>query len=155
MFRTIFLVGFILSLGACAQNSGKSKFPEGLSLGVTDAYENDQAILLYYFDSKSSGSEAYADWVTYLEDFKRSEGADFYVQSFEFSELSSLVESAAAVIDFSLFIKAGHPSYLYSDVIVEPQVYRAVFHSYSSQEITDEDRAFMPEKVDLLLSRSK
>ncbi len=155
MVRIIFLFGLILSLGACAQHSERSELPAGLSQDIKDAYDSDQAILLYYFDPKARESEAYADWSAYLENFKRSEGADFYIRSFDISELRSLVDNTKSVIDFSLFIKDGHPSYLYSDVILEPQVYRAVFHSYSGQQMTEEDRAFVPEQVDLLMMGSK
>lgn len=149
MICIIFLFGLILSLGACGQHAEKPELPENLSQDIKDAYDNDQAILLYYFTPKTKGTEAYADWSAYLDDFKRSLGADFYIRSFDISELRSLVKNTSSVEDFSLFLKDGHPTYLYPDVILEPQVYRAVFHSYSGQPITDEDRAFMPEKVDL------
>lgn len=67
MVRTIFLLGLILSLGACAQHSERSELPAGFSQDIKDAYDSDQAILFYYFDPKAKGSEAYVDWSAYLK----------------------------------------------------------------------------------------
>ena len=150
MLRLIFLLSLCLNLSACVQSPKKTILPAELSSEIRAAYEAGQAILLYRFDPLGFDSEAYADWHAYLTDFKKAEGNEFFTQEIDATVLQKLVPDSKEEIDFSLFIKKGQPSYLYPDVILEPQIYLAVFHVYSGNATTDEDAAFMPPKVDLL-----
>lgn len=151
MLRLLFLMGIFLALSGCSQNSEKTYLPTQLSPEIKDAYENGQAILLYYVNQKDNRTEAYSDWFAYFQDFKASKATDFYIQAIDHQELTRLVSGSEPVKEFSLFIKAGYPSFLYPDMILEPQVYGAVANIYSGNVVSDMDRAFMPGEVRLLM----
>lgn len=149
------LILMCLCLSACTKNSQKPELPTALNPEIRTAYETGQAILLYHFNPQSTHSEAYADWYAYLEDFKHSEGKDFYIQAIDASLLPKLIPKIELVNDFSLFIKKNLPSYLYPAVILEPQIYQAVVHMYTKQPLTKQDWAFIPEQVHLLEEKKR
>ncbi len=150
MLRLLFLTGIFLALSGFSNNSEKTHLPTQLNQEIKDAYENGQAILLYYVDPKDNRTETYSDWFAYFEEFKAAEGTDFYIQAIDHQELTRLVSGSESVEEFSLFIKAGYPSFLHPDIILEPQVYGAVANIYSGNVVSDMDRAFMPGEVRLL-----
>lgn len=146
MLRSLALLLIFLVTAACAQKPKDTVLPASIAPEIVNAYKSGQAILLYRFNG-SEASEAYADWQSYLQDFKLIDGKGFYIQAIDTDTLASLTPNSAQTKDFSLFIKKGSPSYLYSDVIVEPQVYLAVTHAFAGQKLNGEDRAFIPKQV--------
>ncbi|PCK08995.1 MAG: hypothetical protein COA42_06165 [Alteromonadaceae bacterium] len=146
MLRLLALLSIFLVTSACAHKPKDAVLPTSIAPAITNAHKTGQAILLYRY-SGSEASEAYADWQGYLQDFKLTDGKEFYIQAIDTETLLSLTPNATQTEDFSLFIKKGSASYLYDDIIVEPQVYLAVVHAFAGQKLNEEDRAFIPEQV--------
>jgi len=121
------------------------------------AYQQGKGILLFYYHKKDTAQqtnqEAYADWATYLNDFKEEAGNDFFIHEVKPHTLRLLTQKASTESDFNLFIKKGKSTFYYDDPIVEPQVYQAVINSYKGKALTEEDKAFIPETITLNVSK--
>lgn len=132
---------------SCGQNFEKSEdpIPSSLPKTVKQAYEDGRSIVLFSYREEITNSEAFADWGSYLEDFKEGKGSHFYYSKVNADKLRTPTPEAE---EFTLFLKKGYPTYLYEDLIVEPQVYTAVYKRYSGLELDDVDRAFLPKTLE-------
>ena len=137
-----------LFISGCAQAVEKE---EAILLGyVPDTaqkvYQSGRSILLFSYREAIITSEAYADWQAYLNDFIQGEGKDFFYSIVETGYLKPLIPD---VKEFTLFLKKGYPLYFYSGLIVEPQVYTAVYKRFTDQPLTGVDRAFLPRELSI------
>lgn len=148
----IFLV-LCLPLFSCVKNNSISEnqiaLPSTLNANILTEYNNGHAIIIFAYSDTTTTTEAYADWAAYLNDFKSTTGEEFKFHRIERDELKSTIPDISNISEYSVFIKKGFPSYLYKDFIVEPQVYTAVFHDYNQEELTTEDKNFLPGVITL------
>ena len=156
MHNLIILV-LCLPLFSCVNNKSiidtQTTLPNTLHTDIVTDYNNGQSILLFAYNNAFTSTEAYADWATYLNDFKQTTGAKFKFHRIKTDSLKSAIPDISGISEFSVFIKKGAPSYLYKDFIVEPQVYTAVFHVYNQKKLTVEDKNFLPKTVSLITQK--
>lgn len=148
LFFHAFLIVFALTIGsACnAQDIVKNevKLPKSLPAEIHQAYESGNPLVLFSFRNEIKESESYADWATYLNDFKENKGAAFLFFRVSPSDLEAIIPKAE---EFTVFIKKGYTAYFYDGLIVEPQVYTSVYKIYSKAQLNRMDKAFLPEKL--------
>ena len=137
----------LLSLTACGINSRvatDNSILNNLSSETIASYNNGKGVLLFKFEESAIGSEAYADWAEYLNEFKSANKSDLLIHEINNQEKEA---SNIATNEFTVFIKRGYPSYFYDGYIVEPQVYTAVHKVYAEQKLSDIDKSFLPEEL--------
>jgi len=154
LFKAFLILGIITVAGGCGVKPNASKeniYFEELSTEVQNAYNNDQSVLLFSFHKNTQNSEAYADWAEYLNNFSSNPNSDFHLFkiSKEDKNYLSIPEN-----NFTVFLKKEHPTYFYSGLIVEPQVYTAVKKQYSKENLSEMDRSFLPQPLCSLNSQS-
>jgi hypothetical protein len=145
--KSLFILSLLISLTACALNSvGIKNTPiiSYLSDKSMVAYERGEGVLLFSFSKNTLDTEAYADWAEYLNDFKLNTPSGLTILEITSKEKSALNSNLQ---DFSVFLKKGYPSYLYDGLIVEPQVYTAVYKRYTDQELSQMDESFLPDPL--------
>jgi hypothetical protein len=145
--KSLLILSLLISLTACGLNSAGIKntsIINYLSDKSMVAYERGEGILLFSFSKNTRDTEAYADWAEYLNDFKLNTPSGLTILEITSKEKSALNRNLQ---DFSVFLKKGYPSYLYDGLIVEPQVYTAVYKIYTDQELSQMDESFLPDPL--------
>ena len=150
--RQFFALALSLFSLACTSidEAGQPKaaeLPATLEATITTAYDRGAALLLFAYDDGIAGTEAYADWSAYLNDVNTQSKAVFQIFRVKPNALVTAIPMTRELTEFTVFLKKGMPTYLYEDLIVEPQVYTAVEHVYEELPITNENKAFLPEEV--------
>lgn len=104
-------------------------------------------VVVYQMENDDKGSEQYADWASYLNDFYSTNTDNYRVYRTNKVLNDILVINKIDVTDsYTLFMKYGSPSYFYQGAIVEAMVYFAVDQAYSGQS-ADGLEAFLPDEV--------
>lgn len=146
-FNKVLFLSFLFTITACDMDSEAVKntsVTNYLSTKSMAAYENGESVLLFSLSKNTRDTEAYADWAEYLNDFKLNPPSKFSILEITPKEKSALNSNLQ---DFSVFLKKGYPSYLYDGLIVEPQVYTAVYKRYTDQELSQMDESFLPDPL--------
>ncbi len=148
MLRITLFLFCIVGTGSCAY-AEKGTAVSMAPAGVYEAYHAGQSVLLFHV-AAAIESEAYFDWYSTFSDFHKSQGKGFYFQQLDPAYLPQFLPNLEDIKEFSIFLKKGRPAYLYSGIILEPQVYQAVVNVYAGNELSDIDRVFLPQQVNLL-----
>jgi hypothetical protein len=145
--KCLLILSVLFFITACTLNTvGVKNTPaiNYLSNQSMVAYKKGEGVLLFSFRKDTQDTEAYSDWAEYLNDFKSNTGSSFSI--FEITSKEKLTLNRD-LQDFSVFLKKGYPSYLYDGLIVEPQVYSAVYKIYTNQKLSHMDKSFLPEPL--------
>lgn len=137
----------LIAISACGIVSTHIKdnaIVNSLSVESQNSYNNGKGILLFSFIEAHRNTEAYADWAEYLNEFKFDSKSEFLIHQIEGQTKVAL---NIKTDEFSIFLKEGYPTYFYDGLIVEPQVYTAVYKVYSKQELSGMDKSFLPEEL--------
>ena len=139
---------------ACAQTTTQDSeiTPIALSDSMKKLYHSGQFLILYSYRNQVIDSEAYADWNSYLSEFKQQEGKNNLYYKVAPKDFEAVIAGAT---EFTLFLKKGYPVYIYDGFIVEPQVYTSVHRKFSNEILTDIDKAFLPDKINDNKSRAQ
>lgn len=144
----IFSLFFLFS---CSTNSAKQSATSIISLlseQGSDRYSAGYGVVLFSYSNNIETTEAYADWASYLNDFKESNEGRWHFERVQQNDLGGInldnTPHLNSLSEFTVFLKKGKPVYIYSDLIVEPQVYISVKHAYDGVSLSDEDKAFLP-----------
>lgn len=104
-------------------------------------------VVVYQMQNDDKSSEQYADWSSYLNDFSAMHVGNYRVYETN-NALNQIIDSKQFDVNesYTLFMKAGSPSYFYEGVIVEAMVYFAVDRAYTGQ-LLGGYKTFLPNVV--------
>jgi len=145
----IALLFLAFGCNSIAENSLSSNLLKSLDTKINNTYLKGESILLFAYDDKIINTEAYADWSSYLNEFKQEPNSKFQFFRIAPQSLKNSLPALQGVSEYSVFLKKGQSAFLYEGLIVEPQVYTAVDRAYNQVPLSDEDKAFLPTKIDL------
>lgn len=140
----------LLLVSACTGADTPPSPADSLLGSIRQELVQGKVVVVYQMSNQGSDTEQYADWSAYLNDFSahRKEQYRFHASDEVFNRF--LTQNGVDTrSDYTVFLKKGSDSYFYNGVIVEPMVYSAVDKVYSSKPLTDMDRAFIPDVLDI------
>lgn len=138
----VFITFGILACGSEPEIKNDYSYIKHLPAKAHDAYARGDGILLFSFRKNIQDSEAYADWAEYLNNFNSTSNSDIVIFEASKGFITSLNITSP---EFSIFLKKGQQRYFYDGLIVEPQVYTAVYRKYSGEDLSNIDRSFLPQ----------
>ena len=138
LFKLLCLLG-LSATSACAQSMNAS-MQQDLDAG--------KVVVVIINAAEHRGSEQYADWSYYLNEFAASTGDEFAFHKIVTDD-GSLESCPPAYREpySTIFMRRGERSFVYPGPILEPQVYEYVRRAYSGEPIPSEVLAFAPEEV--------
>jgi len=148
------LLFLLLLISGCTEAGTQPQSAGAVLDTVRQELEQGKVVVVYHMVNGEQDSEQYADWSAYLNEFASSKGKlyTFHPSDKGFDDFLKK-HGADASGSYTVFMKKGDSTYYYDGAIVELMVYTSVDNVYSKKPLTDMDKAFLPEAVNIFVDQ--
>jgi hypothetical protein len=139
-------------VSGCTEAGTQPQSTDDLLGTVRQELKQGKNVVVYHMKNSELDSEQYADWSAYLNDFASSKEKQYAFHSSDKGFDNFLKKNGVDIGgDYTLFMKKGDVTYYYDGVILESMVYMSVDNAYSKKPLTDMDKAFLPEAINIVV----
>ena len=147
------LLFLLFLISGCTEAGTQAQSADDLLSTIRQELRQEKVVVVYHMSNGEPDSEQYADWAAYLNDFASSKGKQYTFHASD-KEFDGFLKKNGVDIgeDYTVFMKKGDATYYYDGVILESMVYMSVDNVYSKKPLSDMDKAFLPETINIVVS---